>query len=113
MRSKIDACEEFPAIPGELPARLSAAQVAAVLGFKKHDILALTDARLLKPLGDPDPYSSRYFAAVEICALKEDRNWLSRATNLIYGRWKSKNRRDDLPPTAADLSTPFALSRKG
>lgn len=75
-----------------LPARLDAAQTAALLGFQPHDIPVLTRLGLLKPLGRPAPNSTRYFAAIEIDRLREDREWLDKATRAIGRRWQEKNR---------------------
>jgi hypothetical protein len=74
-----------------LPARLDAAQTAALLGFQPHDIPVLTSSGLLKPLGRPAPNSIRYFAAVEIDRLREDREWLDKATRAIGRHWQEKN----------------------
>ena len=75
-----------------LPARLDAAQSAALLGFQPHDIPVLTRLGLLKPLGRPSPNSVRHFAAVDIDRLREDREWLDKATRAIGRRWQEKNR---------------------
>jgi len=47
-----------------LPARLDAEQVAWVLNYQPHDVPVLVAARLLKPLGNPQPNSVKYFAAL-------------------------------------------------
>ena len=74
-----------------LPARLDAAQTAALLGFQPHDIPVLTRLGLLKPLGRPAPNSTRYFAATYIEGLREDTEWLDKATRAIGRHWQQKN----------------------
>lgn len=84
-----------------LPARLDAAQTAALLGFQPHDIPVLARLGLLKPLGRPAPNSVRYFAAVEIDSLREDREWLDKATRAIGRCWQEKNRPGRAQPEKA------------
>ena len=97
-----------PANPAHflLPARLTAAQTAAKLGFEGHDISCLVAAKLLKPLGKPAPNCVKYFAAVDVFARFNDVAWLEKATEKIYGHWREKNARNEklvaleLPETA-------------
>lgn len=81
----------FLAVAGQLPARLTAEQVAWLLDCQPHDIPVLVVAKLLKPLGAPMPNSVKYFATVEIVELAKDRAWLGRATNAVAQHWKRKN----------------------
>jgi hypothetical protein len=74
-----------------LPGRLDAAQTAALLGFQPHDIPVLTGLGLLKPLGRPAPNSTRYFAATYIDGLRENTEWLDKATRAIGRHWQEKN----------------------
>src|SRR6266404_522353 len=74
-----------------LPARLDAAQTATLLGFQPHDIAILVSCGLLKPLGRPASNSIRYFACVDIDLLREDREWLDKATRTISRHWQEKN----------------------
>jgi hypothetical protein len=76
-----------------MPARLSATETAAVLGFSDHDIGPLMAARLLTPLGKPVANAPKFFAAVEIAALAADKGWLDRATRAMAAHWKGKNKR--------------------
>ncbi len=76
-----------------LPARLTAAQVAAILGFQPHDIPILTANKLLRPLGRPQENHSKYYAAREMEALKDDVEWLNKATRALTEHWKAKNSR--------------------
>ncbi len=74
---------QFLRLWGQVPARLHAEQRSAVaLNCHPDDIPKLVAARLLKPLGNPQPNSVKYFAAVEILELAKDRAWLARMTNL-------------------------------
>ena len=76
-----------------LPARLDVAQTAALLNFGEHDIRFLSSAGLLVALGKPAPNAPKYFAAAEVVALAENREWLEKATKAISGRWREKNAR--------------------
>jgi hypothetical protein len=87
----------FLAICGQLPARLTAEQVAWVLNSQVHDIPVLVAAKLLKPLGAPLANSVKYFATVEIMELAKDKAWLGRATNAVSQHWKRKNCRQKNP----------------
>ncbi len=49
--------QRFLNILGQLPARLTAEQTAWVLNCQAHDVPVLVAARLLKPLGTPQPNS--------------------------------------------------------
>ena len=74
-----------------LPARLTSAGVAVVLGFQEHDIAQLVVAKLLIPLGKPVHNSPKHFAAVDIIQAAQDREWLSTATRQISRYWQSRN----------------------
>lgn len=76
---------------GKLPARLLAEQAAWVLGFGAHEIPLLVSARLLKPLGKPPTTGTKYFATVDLEALREDTRWLAKASDCIVHYWRSKN----------------------
>jgi hypothetical protein len=82
---------QFLRLLGQLPARLNAEQVSWVLNCQPHDVPVLVAARLLKPLGSPQPNGVKYFAAVEILELARDRAWLSRTTNALCLHWQRKN----------------------
>jgi hypothetical protein len=77
-----------------LPARLNRTQAADYLGFEPDHITLLIKAGLLKPLGRPKPNSDKYFAAVKLAELREDEQWLSRATLFISQHWNDKNARN-------------------
>jgi hypothetical protein len=89
-----------------LPARLSGEEAANFLGFKSHDIPLLTKAGLLKPLGRPMPNSDKYFATVTLNELRQDVQWLSKATIIVSQHWKDKNARKS--NGTRDGDSPFA-----
>ena len=76
---------------GQLPARLLAEEVAAVVNCQPHDVPVLVAARLLKPLGNPPPNSVKYFAALEVLEQCKDRTWLAKITNALNQYWQKKN----------------------
>ena len=81
----------FLMIQGKLPARLSIEQAGWVLGFNQHDVPVLVSAGLLKSLGRPAATGSKYFAAVELEALRNDARWLAKASDAIVKYWVRKN----------------------
>jgi hypothetical protein len=85
-----------------LPARLTAEEAAWFLGFAPHDIPILVAAGLLKPLGQPVSNASKYFATTILCEVKQDANWLSRATKEIAQHWRLKNRKKISEPAPID-----------
>jgi hypothetical protein len=91
-------------IPQQLrvPARLHIEDVAKILGFRTFDITVLISAKLLKPLGNPGPNSSKYFAAVTILELAHDCEWLDKATRFLAKYWKGRNSRRAKTPTPAE-----------
>jgi hypothetical protein len=82
---------QFLRLLGQIPARLTAEQVAWVLNCQPHDVPILVAARLLKPLGNPPPNSVKYFAASELLELAEDRAWLAKVTNGLNQHWQKRN----------------------
>lgn len=86
-----DDQHRFLSLLGQLPARLTAEQAAWVLNCQAHDVPVLVAARLLKPLGNPQPNSVKYFAAMEVLEHTKDRAWLSKMTNAVSQHWKLKN----------------------
>ena len=76
---------------GQLPARLTAEQVAWVINCQPHDVPVLVAARLLKPLGNPPPNSVKFFSASEVLEQAKDRAWLAKVTNALNQHWQKKN----------------------
>jgi hypothetical protein len=74
-----------------LPARLNSAEAALLLGVQEHDIAILIAAKLIAPLGKPAQNAPKYFAATEVLARAEDRDWLSKATSALAKHWLRKN----------------------
>ena len=91
--------QRFLAILGQLPARLTAEQTGWVLNCQAHDIPALINARLLKPLGNASQNSTKYFATADVLELAKDRSWLVKVTNTICQHWQHQNaRKKDFTP---------------
>jgi len=82
---------QFLRLLGQLPARLTAEQAAWVLNCQPHDVPILVAARLLKPLGNPQPASVKFFAASELLEQVEDRTWLAKVTNALNQHWQKRN----------------------
>ena len=83
--------QRFLSLLGQLPARLTAEQAGWVLNCQPHDIPALINARLLKPLGNPAQNSTKYFATADLLELLKDRAWLVKMTNTISQHWQKQN----------------------
>jgi len=96
-----DEQHRFLSLLRQPPARLTAEQAAWVLNCQPHDIPVLIAARLLKPLGSPQPNSVKYFATAEIASLAEDRLWLGKMTTAISRHWQTRNQRKLRRVTAA------------
>jgi hypothetical protein len=74
-----------------LPGRLTPAEAAWRLGFEPDHIPILVSFGLLRPLGHPTASTVKYFASVEIDALRNDPKWLAKATDALRQKWKLKN----------------------
>jgi len=74
-----------------LPAMLTVAQTAVMLNRGEHDIPVLVRAGLLKPLGDPPPNAVKFFAAVEVLELADDRKSLDRICAVLSEYWRGRN----------------------
>jgi hypothetical protein len=93
-----DDQHRFLSLLGQLPVRLTAEQAGWLLNCQSHDIPALVNARLLKPLGNPSQNSTKYFATADVLELTKDRAWLVKATNTICQHWQKQNaRKKDQP----------------
>jgi hypothetical protein len=75
------------------PARLTAEQTGWVLNCQAHDIPALIHARLLRPLGNPSPNGTKYFATADLLEIAKDRGWLVKMTTAINTHWQKQNAR--------------------
>jgi hypothetical protein len=75
----------------QLPARVMAEEAAWLLGFAPHDIPVLVSAGLLKPLGHPPASGTKFFVTATLLKLRDDTNWLSRASDAIVRHWQAQN----------------------
>ena len=82
---------QFLRLLGQLPARLTAEQVAWVINCQPHDVPVLVAARLLKPLGNPAVNGIKFFATSELRELSGDKSWLVKVTNAINAHWRNQN----------------------
>jgi hypothetical protein len=73
-----------------------------LLGFQEHDIAPLVGAKLLTLPGKPASNAPKYFAAIEVLACTEKRDWLSHATRAISKHWTTKNRTRPDPEDGRD-----------
>lgn len=83
--------KDFLSVTHVIPARLDSQETAWFLGFAAHDIPVLVRASLLKPLGHPPPNGVKYFSTSTLTRLREDTQWLSKATDALIKHWKDKN----------------------
>jgi hypothetical protein len=74
-----------------LPARLEVEEAGWYLGFAPHAIPILIGAGLLKPLGHPPRNATKHFAAVTLAELRNDPQWLARASDALIRYWQRKN----------------------
>lgn len=86
-----DDQHRFLSLLGGLPGRLTAEQVAWVLNCQVHDVPVLVAARLLRPLGNPQPNSVKYFATTDVIERSKDATWLAKMTNTVAQHWRAKN----------------------
>jgi hypothetical protein len=71
-----------------LPARLTVEQVAEELQCTIEGVYVLTKMRQLRPLGNPPPNGTKYYAREYILRLAKDEAWLARASDaLVKYKW--------------------------
>jgi len=99
----------FLSLAGQLPARLTSEQAGWVLGCQPHDIPALINSRLLKPLGNPAQNGGKFFCTADVLELTKDRSWLVKVTNIITQHWQRQNSRKKAysAPGSADKASEF------
>lgn len=74
--------------PARLPARLHVEQVAKILNTTNEGVYVLTSKRLLKPLGNPPPNGTKYYARDYILRLAGDEKWLAKMSDaLVAYKW--------------------------
>jgi hypothetical protein len=88
-----DDQHRFLGLVGQAPVRLTVDQAAWVINCQAHDIPVLVAAKLLRPLGNPQPNGTKYFSTAEILEQTKDRSWLAKTTNAISQHWRAKNAR--------------------
>jgi hypothetical protein len=86
-----DDQQRFLSLLGQLPVRLTAEETGWVLNCQAHDIPALINARLLKPLGNPAQNGAKYFATADVLETAKDRAWLVKMSNTISQHWQRQN----------------------
>lgn len=75
-----------------LPARLTAEQVALLLGCSIDDVRIAVRTGIIRPLGGKVPANSvKFYAAAEIEALRADRSFLDKLTRAILRQHQAKN----------------------
>src|ERR1700722_1811060 len=102
--------QQFLSLLGQLPLRLNAEQTGWVLNCQPHDIPALIHSRLLKPLGNPSPNGTKYFATADILELAKDRPWLVKMTTAINQHWQKQNGKKRYPLNGPENSHPALVS---
>ena len=85
--------------------------MAWLLNCLPYNIPILVAARLLKPLGNPEPNAVKYFSTREIIELSKDRNWLNKMTNVISQYWRNKNMQRKPNPSLADVEMTAGLQK--
>jgi hypothetical protein len=80
----------FLSLP-RLPGRLTVEQTACLLGFDVSVIPILVAAKLLKPLGRPPTNGQKFFAGCEIERLRNDSEWLAKASDTLVRHWRRRN----------------------
>jgi hypothetical protein len=74
-----------------LPARLTVEQTAWYLGFGFKEIPVLVAVKLLKPLGHPPANGQKYFASCELERLRNNAEWLAKASDALVRHWRKRN----------------------
>ena len=74
-----------------LPAMLTTAQTAALIGLAEHDIPVLVSAGLPEPLGNPPANAVKHFATMQVMELAGEIALLSKIRNAVYEHWRTKN----------------------
>lgn len=76
-----------------IPARLTGQMVGWELKLRPEDLNIPEVRRLVPALNDFGKGVVRYWAAVEILAIKQDRARLVRITRAVYTYWRNRNSR--------------------
>ena len=87
----------FNQLLSKYPARLNYEVAGAILGFVEADIRILVTNGFLKPLGNPRPNATKYFALIDLTVIVGDSSKLRKASNIVYEHWNKKNARKNGP----------------
>lgn len=74
-----------------LPAMLTCAQTAVLLGLADHDIPVLVRKGFLEPLGDPPPNAVKSFSTAHVLTLAGETATLGKIRRAVYEYWRGKN----------------------
>jgi hypothetical protein len=74
-----------------LPARLTAVEVSRLLGIHREDVVYLARAKALITFGNPRRNQEKFFVADEILAKSQNKKWLGKVTQMIYGEHRRRN----------------------
>ena len=96
-----------------IPARLEMQEAGWYLGFAPHAIPILIRAGLLKPLGRPAANGVKYFATATLAELREDTQWLARASDALTRYWQNKNARKAQSCHEPSFQDGFAIGGAG
>jgi transposase-like protein len=81
--------------PDHFPARYTVERIARRLDCTVESVYVLTRRRLLKPLGNPPPNGTKYYAAVYIERLCQDEAWLARMSDaLVKYKWDKNHQKE-------------------
>lgn len=67
-----------------VPARMSMAQVSALLGISRTDVGHLCAEGELQVLGSPERNQEKFLCAEDVLAKAQDKRWLARITDTLY-----------------------------
>lgn len=74
-----------------LPAMLTTAQTAVMLGLAEHDVPVLVRAGFLNPLGNPPPNAVKSFGTAYVLELAGESATLHKIRRAVYQHWRGKN----------------------
>jgi len=86
-----------------LPARLTLAQTAVILGIGEHDVTCLIKAKVLRPLGNPESNAPKFFAGRHVEELAHDCEKMDKVVKVISKHWREKNHPQTKPGLASAL----------
>jgi hypothetical protein len=78
--------------PNLLPACLTTDMTAKILGLHEDHVRLISGTKFLMPLGEPERNSVKYYATVDVLALRENRDSLHEVVCLIGKHHANKNK---------------------